>query len=243
MNIDKLTVCYRTNDGETTALSGVDLNVDTSFPCAIIGPSGSGKSTLLKAMAGLIDDYDGKIFFRGEKIDAKCLTIGFVPQNYGLLPWKTVKENIFLGLKIKNKVVKNAFLEYNNIIEFLSLQGLDDRYPSELSGGQQQRVSLARSFLLHPDLLLMDEPFSSLDIITRLNMQELFMDVWNKYRTPSVIVTHFIEEALYLGKTVVVLGGRPGKVRRVLDSPFFGKKDSRDTAEFSAFVASLRSDF
>ena len=128
----------------------------------MIGPSGCGKSTLLKVIAGLIKDFEGEALINGRQVDTKAVTIGFMPQNYGLLPWRTAEENIRLGCRIKGKWQQKDEQRLRELTSLLGLEGLLKRYPHELSGGQQQRVSLARVFLLRPDILLMDEPFSAL---------------------------------------------------------------------------------
>ena len=166
-----LTVRYRTaGRADAAAVADVSLTVPRGTVCAIIGPSGCGKSTLLKAVAGLVQPSSGCVTIAGEKADPKKSCIGFMPQNYGLLPWQTVRENIVLGCRIRHTWHKGRAEDEARLLHFmeaLHIRGLADRYPHELSGGQQQRVSLARAFLLQPDILLMDEPFSALDAIKR----------------------------------------------------------------------------
>lgn len=235
IRIENLSVCYKTEYGTNQALQNINLVIDGNAPCAIIGPSGCGKSTLLKAVAGLVS-YSGRITLNEKPIDNRKLSIGFVPQNYGLFPWKNVQENIFIGAQIKDKPLDMA----EELLELLGLKGLEMRYPSELSGGQQQRVSLARAFLLQPDLLLMDEPFSALDIISREEMQELFILVWNKYKIPVLFVTHFVEEAVYLAQQIVVFSGNPGVIKKDFTNSLFAKKEMRSSHEFFMRTTELR---
>ena len=234
IEIKNLTVGYPAKETDNV-LKDVSLTIDGNTPCAIIGPSGCGKSTLLKSIAGLLD-HQGEITFNGHPVDNKELTIGFVPQNYGLYPWKTVRDNIFLSAAVKNKAAEH----YDELLHLLGLSGLENRYPSELSGGQQQRVSLARAFLTEPDILLMDEPFSALDIISREEMQELFLNVWNKYKVDAILVTHFVEEALYLAGQIIVMSDDPDTVKTIIDNQFFGKRELRSTAAFAAAADEMR---
>ena len=182
----------------------------------MIGPSGCGKSTLLNVLAGLQKNYQGLVQINGANPSPKKQTIGFIPQNYGLLPWLTVKENILLGLKIK-KEAKQGLPQ--NLVDNLGLSNLLNRYPNNLSGGQQQRVSLARAFALKADLLLMDEPFSALDAITREEMQDVFIDLWQKQKVSTILVTHYVEEALYLGQKIIVRATTLMKASLTISTP------------------------
>ena len=180
INIEHLTVSYQKNQENLPVLSDVSLAVPAGTVCAIIGPSGCGKSTLLKVAAGLIKDYEGQVTVGGRPLDTRSMTIGFMPQSYGLLPWRTVAENIRLGRKVKGLWQETDEEKLKELASRLGLEGLLERFPHELSGGQQQRVSLARVFLLQPDILLMDEPFSALDAITREEMQDVFRELWQQ---------------------------------------------------------------
>ncbi len=240
IDIEGLTVHYQSAHETYTALSDISLTVPSGGTCAVIGPSGCGKSTLLKVAAGLIRDYDGVVRLEGQPVDPRRQTIGFMPQNYGLLPWKTVDENICLGLKIKNnaaRIDKNVLQE---LMGQLGIEGLGHRYPGELSGGQQQRVALARVFILQPDVLLMDEPFSALDAISREEMQDVFLVLWQKYAVSTILVTHYVEEALYLGQRIVILSANPGHISKVIDNPLFGGRNIRTQPEFFSMGLRLR---
>ena len=190
IEIADLTVRYRSDNDIYTAIKDFSLTIPSGGTCAVIGPSGCGKSTLLKVVAGLIKEYDGSVSINGQPVNPKGQTIGFMPQNYGLLPWKTVYDNVILGMKIK----KSPELLDRNVIKHLmrqlGIEGLARRYPNELSGGQQQRVALARVFALQPDVLLMDEPFSALDAITREEMQDIFLKLWRRFEVSTIFVTH-----------------------------------------------------
>lgn len=221
----------------TTILEDINLELPQGITCAVIGPSGCGKSTLLNVLSGLNTNYLGDVFINERKPSPKAQTIGYIPQNYGLLPWLTVKENILLGLKIKKVKPRNL---PEDLIENLGLSELLNRYPNKLSGGQRQRVSLARAFALKTDLLLMDEPFSALDAITREEMQDVFIDLWNKKQVSTILVTHYVEEALYLGQKIIVMSTKPGKIYKLIDNPLFGDKNFRERAEFKLLSKELR---
>lgn len=238
LRIKELTVGYTSQEENYTALDGINLELAPGETCAIIGPSGCGKSTLLKVLAGIITDFAGQVEMNGQPLRATEQRIGFIPQNYGLLPWKTVYENICLGTKIKKQARSGQVIQ--EVIGQLGLGGLEKRYPGELSGGQQQRVSLARSFLLQPDLLLMDEPFSALDAMTREEIQQVFLHVWKTHAVSTFLVTHHVEEAVYLGKKIVILSGCPGRISQVLDNPLFGQEAVREQAEFFRMCLALR---
>ncbi|HWR06412.1 ABC transporter ATP-binding protein [Sporomusa sp.] len=240
IQIKGLSMTYETSEARYTALKDINLELAAGETCAIIGPSGCGKSTLLKILAGIITDFEGTVEINGQPVMPKTQIIGFIPQNYGLLPWKNVYENICLGFKIKHKKQADYEADLTSLIQLLGLGGLEYRYPGELSGGQQQRVALARAFLLKPDLLLMDEPFSALDAMTREEIQNVFLSVWRKHSVSTVLVTHQMEEAVYLGRKIVILAAAPGKVSKIVDNPLFGVDDVREHKDFFQLCVELR---
>lgn len=241
--IENLTVRYRAarpHNRIITALSGVSLTVPQGTVCAIIGPSGCGKSTLLKVIAGLIRPAEGSVTIDGCPVNPRQTCIGFMPQNYGLLPWKTVRQNILLGCEIRGSRKDTRGQGMQEFAAKLHIAELLDRYPHELSGGQQQRVGLARAFLLQPDLLLMDEPFSALDAITRETMQDVFLTLWQQQSVTTLLVTHYVEEALCLGQKIVLMAAQPGRVAKVIDNPLGGHRELRNTTEFFRQGQALR---
>ena len=213
ITVDRLYVRY----DDTNILEDINLNLPTGITCAVIGPSGCGKSTLLNVLAGLQKNYQGLVQINGENPSPKKQTIGFIPQNYGLLPWLTVKENILLGLKIK-KEAKQGLPQ--NLVDNLGLSNLLNRYPN--------------------DLLLMDEPFSALDAITREEMQDVFIDLWQKQKVSTILVTHYVEEALYLGQKIIVMTSAPGGIYKIIDNPLFSDKNFRDREIFSSLSKEIR---
>ncbi len=242
LKIDKLSVSYLHEKKSIPALGPISMKIEPSDILALIGPSGCGKSTLLHVLGGIIKDYKGQVSINGEELNPKKHDIGFIPQNFGLLAWKTVYKNCLLSLKIKEKTISSSQIErIDYIMDKLNINSLKDRYPRELSGGQKQRVSIARAFIMNPDLLLMDEPFSALDALTREEAQELFVDTWNQYKTTTIFATHSIEEAIYMGKKILIMSHCPGTIVEIIDNPLFNTKNLRESKEFHNLTAHLRS--
>lgn len=230
LKLDKLRVRY----GNAEVLGGLNLTLEQGRIHALIGPSGCGKSTLLKVLAGILRPSSGVISYNGQALTPGSLTVGYVPQNYGLLPWKTLEHNIYLPLKVGPKALRpSADVRREQgpaIISALGLDGLLQRYPREVSGGQQQRAALARAFIMQPGLLLMDEPFSALDAFTSAASRELFLELWRKYRLTTLFITHNMREAADVGQRILLMGreaGGSGGIIAELDNPAFGSADER----------------
>ncbi|TYP50355.1 ABC transporter ATP-binding protein [Thermosediminibacter litoriperuensis] len=240
ITVRNLEVFYKSSRGKFMALAGVNLDVEKGGIVAVIGPSGCGKSTLLYTLAGIIKEFKGEVLIDKTPIDPRKHRIGLVLQDYGLLPWKNVIENSLLGLRVKKKITKTdrEYAEY--LLSRMGLSGLFTRYPGELSGGQRQRVAIARAFILKPDILLMDEPLSALDAITREEMQDLFLDVWKGDSISTVFVTHSTEEAMYLGKKIAVMTGPPGRIVKTMDNPFFGAREIKDPGLYFSIKSKLK---
>jgi NitT/TauT family transport system ATP-binding protein len=238
ITIKDLTVKYQTKNEEILALDRLNINIDRGDIYTFIGPSGCGKSTFLYVLSGILPDYSGSVLIDGQAINPKSQRIGLILQNYGLLPWKTVYQNAMLGVKIKNQPPMDEYSNY--IVRKLGIDNLLDRYPKELSGGQQQRVALARAFILKPDLLLMDEPFSALDAISREEMQELFLNIWKENNVTTIFITHSVDEALYLGRKIVVFSPSPGRILKVIDNPCFQLDNLRYRDEYYDMSMKLR---
>lgn len=239
IEIRDLSVKYRGQNEEVLALDKLSININRGDIYTFIGPSGCGKSTFLYVLSGILNNYEGSVSIDGRAIDPKTQRIGLILQNYGLLPWKNVYDNTMLGTKIKKD--RQGMDEYARyILQQLGIDKLLDRYPKELSGGQQQRVAIARAFLLKPDLLLMDEPFSALDAITREEMQELFLNIWKEHSVTTVFITHSVDEALYLGSKIVVFSPSPGRILDIIDNPCFQLDNLRFRDEFYDMSMRLR---
>lgn len=217
LSINDLQVFY----GQSKVISDFSLSIKDGEIYSLIGPSGCGKSTLLKVLCGIQKSYQGEIVLDGKSVNPKDIRIGYVPQQYGLLDWKTVKDNIFLPSKLdKERILPQS--EINYVINSLEIGDLLNRYPSQLSGGQKQRVALARAFISQPQLLLMDEPFSSLDTFTSEASQRLFLRLWEKYRITTLFITHNIHEAIAIGKHIVLMTKSPGRIVEEIENPLFG---------------------
>jgi taurine transport system ATP-binding protein len=222
------------------AVQSVNLTLHQGEIGVIIGPSGCGKSTLLHVLAGLNRNYRGEVrinsgFNHGEVDTAIIL------QDYGLFPWKTVWENVALGLKIREYPKERIMERTEEILVQMGMLQFSRRYPSQLSGGQRQRVAIARALALKPQLLLMDEPFSALDALTREELQELLLSIWQDSGMGILLVTHNIEEAVYLGKRIFVMSPSPGTIIHEVVNPLAGDRNSRGKREFYELCSSLRS--
>ena len=218
---------------------------------AILGPSGCGKTTLLYLLAGLKFPTSGEVTINSEQITRPRPHSGLILQDYGLLPWSTVRENVELGVRVRNfygpdgKHTPDNFIPKDNIeswIQRLGLSEVADKFPAQLSGGQRQRTAIARTLALEPDLLLMDEPFSSLDAITREDLQNLTLSLCEEQNITLVIVTHAIEEAAVLGKKILLLDAPPNQTARIFENPNTGKNGHRNSPEFHAMCERLWSE-
>jgi NitT/TauT family transport system ATP-binding protein len=205
----------RTNT-RLTALDGVDLEIMDGEFVSIVGPSGCGKTTFLSVVDGLIAATAGRILVSGKVVTRPGPDRAVVFQDASLLPWRTVRDNVVYGLECLNVRRREARARATRFIDMVGLSGFEHHYPYELSGGMQQRVNLARALVVDPEILLMDEPFASLDAQTRELMQEELLQIWVKARKTVLFVTHQIDEAIYLSDRVVVFSGRPGKVKDII---------------------------
>lgn len=221
LGVRDVTLQYKTRQQRVTATERVSLQMERSERLLLLGPSGCGKSTLLKAVGGYLKPARGVISLHGKPITGPGPDRGFVFQEFDqLLPWKTVRENVaFALIHGRRMAAVEARRQARTAIERVGLARAADAYPHTLSGGMKQRVAIARCLALQPEIFLMDEPFASLDALTRRQMQEQLLELWEALRFSLIFVTHSIEEALLLGTRVVVLSPHPGRVRAVLDLP------------------------
>ncbi len=212
--------------GSGRILDGLSFFLEGGETLAVIGPSGCGKSTLLSLLAGLDTPQAGSVRLTGNAAGT-APGAAFILQDYGLFPWKTVAENMALPLELAGLPRPLRAGAVSAMLAELQLQGLEKRYPDQLSGGQRQRVAIGRALITDPDILLMDEPFSSLDAITREHLQNVVLALWQRRRLTCVLVTHDVAEAAFLGRRIMVLYGRPARKVLWLDNPWFGDPDCR----------------
>jgi len=234
ISVDGIHVRY----GTETALDGVSLSIAHREACAIIGPSGCGKTTLLLTLAGLLKPLAGEVRIDGLPLAGVRSRTSLVLQDYGLLPWKTVSQNIIFPLRSRGMDRALAESRLNAVLSHVGIAECVDKYPGELSGGQKQRVALARALVLEPDLLLMDEASSALDALTREAIQNLILQLYQEQSMTMVLVTHSIEEAVFLGQKIVIMGH--GSIRQVMDNPCFGLVNARTAADYHQMCLRVR---
>lgn len=200
-------------------LDNVRFDIENGEFATIIGPSGCGKSTLLKIIAGLDTDYEGSVYIGDSVVDKPSVEQGFVFQEHRLFPWLTVEENIAANLSLRKPEIRR---KVHDLISIVRLNGFEKAYPKELSGGMSQRVAIARALIRKPAVLLLDEPFGALDAFTRQHLQDVLLQIWLETKTTMILVTHDLDESVYLGNKVVVMQSKPGTVRRIIpiDLPF-----------------------
>ncbi len=238
LTIRNLTTIFPDENGGLRALRDVTFDVHPREFICVLGPSGSGKTTLLRVLAGLIPPTSGSFTFgHGEQP-----SIGMVFQQANLMPWRTVTENIKLPLEVKNMDESTSRNKTQEMIELVGLQGFEDSLPRDLSGGMAQRVAIARAFIHDPDLLLLDEPFGSLDALTRERMWTELSRIWQARQKTVIMVTHSINESLFLADRVLVLTQRPGTIKMDMevDLPRPRKEDTRYTPHFGKLARKLR---
>lgn len=223
---------------EVEVIKDIKFKIKEGESLAVIGPSGCGKSTLLYLLAGLDKADRGEIKIKGERLEQIRENTGVILQDYGLFPWKTVHDNLALGLKIRGYSKSELGKIVTKTLNRLGIKEFAENYPAELSGGQKQRVAVGRSLVLKPDLMLMDEPFSALDALTREEMQNLILKIHNRDQLTFILVTHDIAEAVFLGRKIAVM--REGRIIDILENPHFGESDLREKDDFFLLQRQLR---
>jgi NitT/TauT family transport system ATP-binding protein len=238
--LSRAAVTYRGEGGPHPALAGVDLSIARGEPFVIIGPSGCGKTTLLYLLAGLVAPSSGTAEVAGLPVAGPRRETSLILQQHGLFPWKNAADNVALGLTLRHVPRAERETRVRALMEELRIADVAKSFPAQLSGGQRQRVAIARSLATAPDLLLMDEPFSSLDLLTREQMQDLLLALWREKAFTFVLVTHGIEEAAFLGRRIAVLSPRPGRVAALLDNPGAGDPAYRESPGFHRMGVAIR---
>jgi NitT/TauT family transport system ATP-binding protein len=220
LSVSSVSKVFGGRKGSVTALEHVDLHVDDGELVCLLGASGCGKSTLLAIIGGLEAPTEGEVTVEGELVVGPGSDRGMVFQAYSLFPWKTVSENIAFGLEVARWPVARRRERVAELLGIMGLTTFADALPRELSGGMRQRVAIARALAPEPDMLLLDEPFGALDAETKRHMQDFLLTLWRRTGTTILMVTHDIEEAIYLSKRIYVLAARPGRVAAIVDIPF-----------------------
>ena len=242
VEIDSLRKVFNPGPAEIEAVSSVSFQVTSGDFVAILGPSGCGKSTLLMMVGGLEDPSEGSIRIAGEAVTGPRLKTGIIFQDATLLPWKSVLENVLYPVRIQHR----PFAEHRErAIELLRMVGLlefQNARPHQLSGGMRQRTAICRALVTDPDLLLMDEPFSALDAITRDELNVALLDIWQRHHKTALFVTHSIREAVFLSDRILMMGRRPSRIIADVPVPFPRPREihMQESAEFTAICAMLR---
>lgn len=236
LTIDNLS--YRHAGAQAPVFDGIGLTVEAGEFIAVVGQSGVGKSTLLRCVANLIEPASGRIEMQAA-VDAASRQYGFVFQDSRLLPWKRIRQNVAYGLKGLPLTAAERQSRVNEALALAMIDELAERWPHQLSGGQLQRAGIARALAVHPEILLMDEPFSAVDALTRQHLQDELLNVWQQARPAVLFITHDIEEAVYLADRVVVLAGQPGRI--LLDQTVdLVRPRERGTAELEQLAARIK---
>ena len=240
IRFENVSLAYDGDEGSLVAVHDLTFEVGAGESVAFIGPSGCGKSTTLHMVAGLLEPTNGRVLVGGVPVDRPRRGTAFIPQDLGLFPWKTVLQNAALGLTIRKVAKSEACARAVEALEQVGLAGFERVYPKELSGGMRQRLALARALAVDADILLMDEPLSAIDALLRESLQDMLLDLWCERRHAQMLVTHSIDEAVYLGQRIFVFSERPGTVIATIDNPGMGSSGYRASAEFTAKCQEVR---
>jgi NitT/TauT family transport system ATP-binding protein len=242
IKLDNVCKTYQTGGDAVEAVSGVSFTAEKGEFIAILGPSGCGKSTLLMMCGGLETITSGSVVIDGAAVAGPRPNLGVMFQDSTLLPWKTALENILFPIRIQRRKIADYLPRAEQLIEMVGLGGFAGKRPHQLSGGMRQRVAICRALVTNPDILLMDEPFSALDALTRDEMNDALLDIWDRDPKTGLFVTHSIREAAYLADRVLVMTRRPGTVVADIRVPFGRPRDPAVTAlaEFNDLCNTLR---
>jgi len=231
-----VSLAYGRGEHQTVVFEKLNLSVKAGESVAIVGPSGCGKTSILHILSGLLKPTDGEVLLNDKPVIKPSRDVALMLQDAGLLPWKTVWQNAALGLQLADLPVAAAKEQLTE----LDIAELSNRYPSELSGGQRQRVGIARALATDPSLMLMDEPLASLDTFTKEHIQNLFLELWLQRKHTQILVTHDLEEAVFLSQRIIVLYGKPSKIQAEIDNPHIVKDEWRKSDAFYDKVIELR---
>jgi NitT/TauT family transport system ATP-binding protein len=242
--VDDIVKRFETPDGVLTALDHVSLGVAPGEFVGVIGPSGCGKSTLFNVIGGLLDGYEGTVKVAGERVRGPHASIGMIFQEESTFPWRNVIDNVAFPLEIAGRPKAERYERARHFVKLVGLDGFERRYPAELSGGMRQRVSMARTLAAEPKILLMDEPFASLDEQTRLLLGDKVLQIQQQLKQTTLLITHNITEAVQLSDRILVMTYRPGKVKRIVDIKLPRPRSSEivSSEAFGRYVAQIWND-
>ena len=232
LKLSKITKIFPENGSrkQVPVLDNFDCSIESGQFFSIVGPSGCGKTTLLRIIAGLEKASEGQVLLNGDAITDNDRRVGLVFQEFALFPWRTALQNIEMGLEISGVPKAERREEALKYVREFGLEGFENTYPKMLSGGMKQRVAIARTLISNPQVVLMDEPFGSLDGKSRIDMQNFLLEVWEQRRMTVVFVTHSVDEAVYLGDKVMVLSKRPSSIMETFDVEISRPRDRSDPA-------------
>ncbi|MFP4169404.1 MAG: ABC transporter ATP-binding protein [Methanomassiliicoccales archaeon] len=233
LSIRELKKSFPMEEGELVAVEQFNLDVHKGEFLCILGPSGCGKTTILRILAGLERPTSGKILLEDKEVSGPGSDRGMVFQEFALFPWRTVRKNIEFGMELRKVPKEERNAASQKYIDLVGLQGFEDSHPYELSGGMRQRVGIARALANDPAILLMDEPFGSLDAQTRNLMQKELLRIWEETKKTVVFITHSVDEAVFLSDRVVVMTARPGRIKDKFNVPYDRPRD-RASVEFAS---------
>lgn len=239
LELKDINYSYHTKEGETEVLNDISFSLNEGEFVSIVGPSGCGKSTLLSIISGLIKPESGSIKLYGKELKESTTNIGYMLQRDHLFEWRTIYNNVILGLEIQHMLTATAKKKANDLLDLYGLDHFANSRPSELSGGMRQRAALIRTLVLEPDILLLDEPFSALDYQTRLTVGDDIGQIIKKEKKTAILVTHDLSEAISLGDRVIILSGRPASICQTIPLKFASGDDTplgrRNAPEFKTY--------
>lgn len=219
LSLEEISHYYFSPTDYTKALENISFKMEEGEFISIIGPSGCGKSTILSIIAQILTQTEGNVYIKEQNIMQSSVRIGYMLQQDYLFPWKTIIDNVLIGPKINETITSNTMGEVKQLLDDVDLPGIETKYPSELSGGMRQRVALVRTLITDPDILLFDEPFSALDYVTKLKLENTVAKLAQQYHKTSILVTHDLAEAISMSDRIILMDANPGSIQKIFDVP------------------------
>lgn len=219
LSLESISHYYFSPTDYTKALENISFKMDEGEFISIIGPSGCGKSTILSIIARILTQTEGNIYIKEQNIMQSSVRIGYMLQQDYLFPWKTITDNVLIGPKINQSITSDTMDNVKQLLDDVGLPETETKYPSELSGGMRQRVALVRTLITDPDILLFDEPFSALDYVTKLKLENTVAKLVQQYRKTAILVTHDLAEAISMSDRIILMDANPGRIQKVFNVP------------------------